>query len=111
MQLRSVGENRDAAGSGALLEFDAELAQGAPGDAAVLRAMAGDEQGEALRDAAHGPDLELGAAIGEIADDAAFLGAAAIEGNDGGNHGVVLGMGPDLVGSHISLSQLWHVLG
>ena len=72
--------------SGIMLEFDAEFAQGPPGYPAVLGTMARDEQGEALRDAAYGAHLELGTAVGEVANDAALLGTTAIEGNDSGNH-------------------------
>ena len=74
--------------------MDAELLEGAPGDTALLRTVARDEEVERLRDAAHGREFELSAAVAQIANDAIEAGAAIVENGRRQNHCVAARLEP-----------------
>src|SRR6476646_10082982 len=71
-----------------LQKLHANFLQGAPGDAAGLRAVLRHKQLEMVRDAADDGDFELGAAVGEVADHAIHPASAAVKDDRGSNRGV-----------------------
>src|SRR5690606_30062843 len=75
-------------------ELYAHFLECAPGDTAGLRPMARHEQVEALRDAAHRSEFELGAAVAQIADDAVEPGPAAVVDDGCNDHRVAARLQP-----------------
>ena len=75
-------------------ELYAQFLERAPGDAAVMRAVAGDQQIEALWNAANRREFELGAALAEVADDAIESCSTIIEHRGRNDHRVASRLKP-----------------
>src|SRR4051812_19196929 len=69
-------------------ELYTQFLERAPRHSAMMRAVAGDHQVEALRNVLDRRDLELGAAVRQVADDAIHPRPAAGEHDGGHDHGV-----------------------